>query len=73
MFLGCVKMGTTILVQRSRSYLQSNRGIQGFRRTSMGVFSALGVGFGVCMAVGQQPTFSVISATTFARRWSGLE
>ena len=66
--LGCVKMGTTILVPRSRSSLQSNRGIQGFRRMSVGVFSVLGIGFGVSRAVGQQPTFSKIFATTFARR-----
>ncbi len=34
--------------------------------------SILGVGFGVCMAVGQQPAFSVISAIAFARRLSSL-
>jgi len=36
------------------------------------VCSILGIGFGVCMAVGQKPTFSVISAITFARRLSSL-
>ncbi len=70
--LGFLKMGTTILVPRSWLYLRSSRGIQGSPRTFTEVCSVLGVGFGVCMAVGQQPTFFVISVITFVPRLSSL-
>jgi hypothetical protein len=67
------KTGTIITLQRSPSFLQSSRGIQDFRRKSVGVFSILGIGFGVSRVWGQQPTSLGISVTTFAWRSSSLE